>query len=284
MTDSSNISVGIEFIRADPSFLSRFSSSQVRYGKKLREVLELVRRERHQLTIMRRWAWCHLHDKKLRRFHFGLLTAGETEEGKGGEDEEEAEQSYEDEQDVDEVSLHRAGRWAWRRQEVEVGGGKAFGLQFWLDTGRRRRWSGFQHWGWGQFCGPCFCCWTHTLFSENSVQHFIFLCVSFAKSVYDFLDKCQSLWITWCAWDEEKPGCVSQCHNWVNPHLLKNGETWQIKFCKIEVWPISFIGGCGRVLLALGVLLDVRCFLKNILVVVGLGLPLSYLCVVFRIF
>ena len=55
-----------------------------------------------------------MHDKKLRRFHFGLLTAGETEEGKGGEDEEEAEQSYEDEQDVDEVSLQRAGRWAWR--------------------------------------------------------------------------------------------------------------------------------------------------------------------------
>ena len=39
----------------------------------------------------------------MRGLHVGLLSAGETEEGRGGQDQQEAEQSYEGEQDIDEV-------------------------------------------------------------------------------------------------------------------------------------------------------------------------------------
>ena len=62
-----------------------------------------MRRKRGQLAIVRQRAWRNLHDKKVRGLHFGLLAAGETEEGEGGQDKQEAEQSYEGEQDVSEV-------------------------------------------------------------------------------------------------------------------------------------------------------------------------------------
>ena len=82
-----------------PSFLS----CQVSYGEKLRKMLNLVRRKRVQLAVVRQRAWCNLHDQKVRGLHFGLLVAGETEEGEGGQEKQEAEQSYEGEQDVGEV-------------------------------------------------------------------------------------------------------------------------------------------------------------------------------------
>ena len=100
----SNISVGVEFSGADPSFFPGFLSWQVSYAEKLREVLDLVRRKRDQLAVVRQRAWCNLHNKKARLLRFGLLdSAGETEEGKGCEDKQEAEQSYEGEQDIGEV-------------------------------------------------------------------------------------------------------------------------------------------------------------------------------------
>ena len=52
---------------------------------------------------VRQWVWCNLHYKKVRRrLKIGLLFAGDAEEGNGDQDEEEAEQSCDGEQDVDE--------------------------------------------------------------------------------------------------------------------------------------------------------------------------------------
>ena len=64
------------------------------------------------MAIVRQRAWRNLHHKKVRGLHFGLLAAGETEEGEGGQEKQEAEQSCEGKQDVDEVGWKRDGRWA----------------------------------------------------------------------------------------------------------------------------------------------------------------------------
>ena len=99
----SNISVGVEFSGADPSFFPGFLSWQVSYAEKLREVLDLVRRKRQRLAVVRQRAWCNLHNKKVSGFYVGLLLAGEAEEGRGGQEKQEAEQSYEGDQDVEEI-------------------------------------------------------------------------------------------------------------------------------------------------------------------------------------
>ena len=48
-----------------------------------------------------------MHEKKVRGLYNRLSAAQKTEEGRGGEDEEEAEQNCEGQQDVDQVGWER---------------------------------------------------------------------------------------------------------------------------------------------------------------------------------
>ena len=70
LVDSINISIRVEFSRADPCIWSHFLSCQVIqicHSEKLGEVLDLMRIGRQLAINVRWWVWCNLHYKKVRR-------------------------------------------------------------------------------------------------------------------------------------------------------------------------------------------------------------------------